>query len=53
MLRSKNCVLSGKGEEELATLNECPLDPGGYFIIKGVEKVCVTSSLSFCFRASS
>mmetsp|Transcript_25502 Transcript_25502/g.70429 ORF Transcript_25502/g.70429 Transcript_25502/m.70429 type:complete len:1320 (-) Transcript_25502:937-4896(-) len=39
MLRSKNCVLTGKSEDELAALKECPYDPGGYFIIKGVEKV--------------
>lgn len=39
MLRSANCVLNGKSEEELAKLQECPLDPGGYFIVKGTEKV--------------
>ncbi|XP_020576393.1 DNA-directed RNA polymerase III subunit 2 isoform X2 [Phalaenopsis equestris] len=39
MLRSSSCVLSGKDEAELAKLGECPLDPGGYFIIKGNEKV--------------
>lgn len=39
MLRSSSCVLYGKDEEELAKLGECPLDPGGYFIIKGTEKV--------------
>ena len=39
MLRSKNCVLRDKSEDELAGLKECPHDPGGYFIIKGVEKV--------------
>ncbi|XP_070566303.1 DNA-directed RNA polymerase III subunit RPC2-like [Ptychodera flava] len=39
MLRSSNCVLSGKSPAELAKLNECPIDPGGYFIVKGVEKV--------------
>ncbi|KAG9137414.1 hypothetical protein Leryth_021169 [Lithospermum erythrorhizon] len=39
MLRSSHCVLYGKDEEELAKLGECPLDPGGYFIIKGTEKV--------------
>tara|TARA_R110002050_G_scaffold193246_1_gene328136 strand:+ start:105 stop:335 length:231 start_codon:yes stop_codon:yes gene_type:complete len=25
--------------QELATLKECPLDPGGYFVVKGVERV--------------
>ncbi|WZY78149.1 hypothetical protein YC2023_024533 [Brassica napus] len=39
MLRSCRCVLHGKDEEELARLGECPLDPGGYFFIKGTEKV--------------
>lgn len=39
MLRSKKCVLRDKSEEELAALRECTYDPGGYFIIKGVEKV--------------
>ena len=39
MLRSSNCTLAGKSHLELAKLNECPLDPGGYFVVKGVEKV--------------
>lgn len=39
MLRSSNCVLTNKSEFELAKMNECPLDPGGYFIVKGQEKV--------------
>ncbi|OMP08928.1 hypothetical protein COLO4_05983 [Corchorus olitorius] len=39
MLRSCCCVLYGKDEAELARLGECPLDPGGYFIIKGTDKV--------------
>jgi DNA-directed RNA polymerase III subunit RPC2 len=40
MLRSEKCCLSGKSEHALATqMKECPYDPGGYFIIKGVEKV--------------
>lgn len=28
MLRSSNCVLTGKSPAELASLNECPIDPG-------------------------
>jgi DNA-directed RNA polymerase III subunit RPC2 len=32
-------VLTGKNEEELARVGECPLDPGGYFVVKGTEKV--------------
>ncbi|WCJ39192.1 DNA-directed RNA polymerase III subunit 2 [Euphorbia peplus] len=39
MLRSRCCVLHGKDEAELARLGECPLDPGGYFVVKGTEKV--------------
>lgn len=39
MLRCSNCVLTGKTSEELARLNECPIDPGGYFIVRGTEKV--------------
>jgi len=39
MLRSSNCILAGKSETELAKLNECPMDPGGYFIVRGSEKV--------------
>jgi len=39
MLRSGNCVLRGKSEGELACLNECSVDPGGYFIVRGQEKV--------------
>ena len=39
MLRSSRCVLTGKSEKELARLGECPLDPGGYFVVKGTEKV--------------
>ena len=39
MLRSSRCVLTGKSEDELARLGECPLDPGGYFVVKGTEKV--------------
>ena len=26
-------------EEELAKVQECPYDPGGYFIVRGSEKV--------------
>ena len=39
MLRSNKCVLAGKEEVELARMTECPLDPGGYFVVKGTEKV--------------
>ncbi|XP_061988708.1 DNA-directed RNA polymerase III subunit 2-like [Rosa rugosa] len=39
MLRSCKCILAGKSDSELAKLGECPLDPGGYFVIKGSERV--------------
>ncbi len=39
MLRSANCVLHMKSDQELSALKECPLDPGGYFVVRGTEKV--------------
>ncbi|EGO02842.1 hypothetical protein SERLA73DRAFT_84701 [Serpula lacrymans var. lacrymans S7.3] len=39
MLRSNKCILTGKNEAQLARMTECPLDPGGYFVVKGTEKV--------------
>jgi DNA-directed RNA polymerase III subunit RPC2 len=39
MLRSEKCMLRNKTERQLAQMKECPYDPGGYFIVKGVEKV--------------
>ncbi|KAG1774746.1 beta and beta-prime subunits of DNA dependent RNA-polymerase [Suillus placidus] len=39
MLRSNKCVLTGRNEAQLARMTECPLDPGGYFVVKGTEKV--------------
>eukprot|EP01114_Cavostelium_apophysatum_P020204 TRINITY_DN6708_c0_g1_i4.p1 TRINITY_DN6708_c0_g1~~TRINITY_DN6708_c0_g1_i4.p1 ORF type:complete len:1163 (+),score=317.41 TRINITY_DN6708_c0_g1_i4:32-3520(+) len=39
MLRSSHCVLTGKSPAELAKMNECTIDSGGYFVAKGVEKV--------------
>ncbi|THD21191.1 DNA-directed RNA polymerase subunit beta [Fasciola hepatica] len=39
MLKSSVCILNGKSPSELMRLKECPLDPGGYFIIGGTEKV--------------
>eukprot|EP00118_Oscarella_pearsei_P025653 m.308540 g.308540 ORF g.308540 m.308540 type:complete len:1181 (+) comp44175_c0_seq1:66-3608(+) len=41
MLRSTYCILSGLTDRDLTELNECPLDPGGYFIINGSEKVLI------------
>lgn len=39
MLRSAKCVLDGLDELEMAKYDECPVDPGGYFIVNGTEKV--------------
>ncbi|EPQ66216.1 Bgt-4855 [Blumeria graminis f. sp. tritici] len=39
MLRSSKCRLAGKNDRETAYMNECALDPGGYFIVNGTEKV--------------
>jgi len=41
MLRSTYCLLNGMTDRDLTELNECPLDPGGYFIINGSEKVLI------------
>ena len=39
MLRSSRCRLAGKNDRQMAFMNECALDPGGYFIVNGTEKV--------------
>eukprot|EP00158_Paraphelidium_tribonemae_P008768 Partr_v1_DN28677_c2_g1_i2_m50475 putative dna-directed RNA polymerase len=39
MLRSNRCLLAGADEAKMAAIKECPLDPGGYFISRGQEKV--------------
>ena len=39
MLRSSKCLLRDKTHDQLMAMKECPHDPGGYFVIKGVEKV--------------
>ena len=39
MVRSKYCELDGKSRQQLARCYECPFDPGGYFIVKGSEKI--------------
>ncbi|KAI3386255.1 hypothetical protein SNEBB_000353 [Seison nebaliae] len=41
MLKSKFCRLASINRVELMEANECPLDPGGYFIINGSEKVLI------------
>lgn len=42
MLKSKLCRLRNMKDEELIEANEDPLDPGGYFIVNGSERVIVT-----------
>lgn len=39
MLRSNKCILDGISEQQMARFDECPVDPGGYFIVNGTEKV--------------
>jgi DNA-directed RNA polymerase subunit B len=41
MVKSKMCNTSGMSKEELIKNYNDPLDPGGYFIIKGNERVMV------------
>ncbi len=41
MVRSKNCNTTGMSKEELIANYNDPLDPGGYFIIKGNERVMI------------
>ena len=42
MVHSKRCVLHGLDSVKLTELGECPYDQGGYFIIKGKEKVIIS-----------
>lgn len=35
---SCRCVLANKSEADLFKLGECPLDPGGYFIVRVGQK---------------
>ncbi|MFH0849184.1 MAG: DNA-directed RNA polymerase subunit B [archaeon] len=42
LLKSKICPLSRMTAEELELIGEDPLDPGGYFIVNGSERVVVT-----------
>jgi len=39
MVKSKLCILNNLDDSNLTELGECPYDQGGYFIIKGKEKV--------------
>jgi len=46
MVKSKICHLNLEDEDSLFTLNECPFDQGGYFIINGSEKVLIAQERS-------
>lgn len=39
MLRSNKCILDGIDDRQMARFDECPVDPGGYFVVNGTEKV--------------
>ena len=45
MIHSKRCVLRGLDDVKLSELGECPYDQGGYFIIKGKEKVMISQEI--------
>ncbi|KAH0606763.1 DNA-directed RNA polymerase II subunit RPB2 [Morchella sextelata] len=46
MLKSHYCILKDFAEEDLYSLNECPYDQGGYFVINGSEKVLIAQERS-------
>lgn len=41
MLNSCACIMNNMTKKEKIEIGECPNDPGGYFIIKGKERVLV------------
>src|SRR5712692_8101559 len=41
MIKSKICLISRLGPDDLIGVGEDPLDPGGYFIVNGSERVIV------------
>tara|TARA_Y100000310_G_scaffold345821_1_gene470503 strand:- start:11853 stop:13325 length:1473 start_codon:yes stop_codon:yes gene_type:complete len=45
MLKSNRCWLTGKNLDEIMEMDEDPMDPGGYFIINGSEKVLMTQEV--------
>ncbi len=42
MIKSNICNLTELSEEEMVKYGEDPLDPGGYFIVNGTERVVMT-----------
>jgi DNA-directed RNA polymerase beta subunit len=45
MLKTIHCKLRDKNDEQLIALGEDPKDPGGYFIVSGVEKVVLLQEM--------
>ena len=42
MVKSQKCWINRfSNQSEYKQVNECPLDPGGYFIVNGSEKVLI------------
>lgn len=41
MVRTKQCFLYGKSDQEITQMGECVYDQGGYFVINGSEKVII------------
>ena len=58
MIKSSRCILSDLNHTFLpGQPKECPMDPGGYFIINGSEKVCIAQermieNKALCFNIS-
>ncbi|KAI8810736.1 DNA-directed RNA polymerase II subunit RPB2 [Cladochytrium replicatum] len=57
MLRSKFCILSDMRESDIMEAGECPYDMGGYFVVKGSEKVLIaqermSNNQVYCFAKS-
>jgi DNA-directed RNA polymerase II subunit RPB2 len=46
MVKSRVCHLRDEDDDSLFSLNECPYDQGGYFIINGSEKVLIAQERS-------
>jgi len=45
MVHSKRCILRGLDSIKLTEIGECPYDQGGYFIIRGKEKVIISQEI--------
>lgn len=41
MTRSNFCLLNDISDQHMYGIGECPYDSGGYFIVKGSEKVLI------------